>query len=96
MSLNVLDVVQLVGQGVVDVNNDDLPVGFLLIEKSHDAEDLDLLDVARLGNQLTNLANVERVVVTFGLGFGMYDVGVFPCLRITLAWVHEQSSRERT
>lgn len=80
VSLDILDVVELGGERVVDVNDDDLPVSLALVEQSHDTEDLDLLDLTRLGDELTNLADVERVVVTLSLGLGVGDVGVLPCL----------------
>jgi hypothetical protein len=72
--------VELVGQRVVDVDDNDLPVGLLLVNQCHDTEDLDLLDLAGVADQLTNLANVQRVVVTLGLGLGVDGVGVLPGL----------------
>jgi len=80
VSLDILDVVELGGERVVDVNDDDLPVSLALVEQSHDTEDLDLLDLTGLGDELTNLADVERVVVTLSLGLGVGDVGVLPGL----------------
>ena len=80
MALDVLDVVQLGGEGVVDVDNDDLPVGLLLVEQSHDTENLDLLDLADVANELADFANIERIVVTLGLGLGVNGVGVLPSL----------------
>ena len=80
MTLNILNVVQLGSEGVVDVNDDDLPVGLALVEESHDTEDLDLLDLTRLADELTDLADVERVVVTLGLGLRVDGVGVLPGL----------------
>jgi hypothetical protein len=58
VALDVLDVVELRSEGVVDVNDDNLPVGLSLVEESHDAEDLDLLDLARVAYGLANLADV--------------------------------------
>lgn len=78
--LNVLDVVELGGEGVLDIDDDDLPVGLTLIEESHDTEDLDLLDLTDVANLLTDLADIERVVVTLGLGLSMGLVGVLPSL----------------
>lgn len=78
--LNVLNIIELGSQRVVDVNDDDLPVGLLLVEQSHHAEDLDLLHLAGLGDELADLTDVEGVVVAFGFGLGVDDVGVFPCL----------------
>lgn len=80
MALDILDVVELRCQRVVDIDNDDLPVSLLLIEESHDTEDLDLLDLAGVTDKLADLADVERVVVALGLGLGVDDVGVFPGL----------------
>lgn len=84
MSLDILDVVQLGGERVVDINDDDLPVSLLLVEESHDTEDLDLLNLARVTNKLTDLADIERVVVTLGLGLRVNGVGILPSLVIEL------------
>ena len=80
MALDILDVVELGRKGVVHIDDDDLPVGLLLIEQGHDTEDLDLLDLAGVANELTDLADVERVIVTLGLGLGVDGVGVLPGL----------------
>lgn len=85
MALDVLDIVQLGGKRVVDINDNDLPVGFLLIKQGHDTKDLDLLDLASIADKLANLANVERIVVTLGLGLGVDNVGVLPGLAVVLA-----------
>jgi hypothetical protein len=81
VALNVLNVVELVGKGVVHVNDNDLPVGLTLVEQGHDTENLDLLDLTGVANELTNLADVKRVVVTLGLGLGVGGVGVLPGLQ---------------
>lgn len=81
MALDVLNVVELGSQWVIDVDDNDLPVGLLLVEQCHDTEDLDLDDLSWLGNKLTDLADVERVIVALGLGLGVDDVGVFPGLQ---------------
>jgi hypothetical protein len=39
-----------------------------------------LLDLTSVANQLTDLTDVERVIVTFGLGLRVDDVWVFPSL----------------
>ena len=87
MALDVLDIVQLGGKRVVDINDNDLPVGLVLVEQGHDTKDLDLLDLASVADKLANLADVERVVVTLGLGLGVDDVGVLPGLVVVLAKV---------
>lgn len=80
MALDVLDVVQLGSKRIVDINDNDLPVGLVLVEQGHDTKDLDLLDLAGVADKLANLADVERVVVTLGLGLGVDGVGVLPSL----------------
>lgn len=79
--LDVLDVVELGGERVVDVNDNDFPVGFTFVEQGHDAEDLDLLDLTGETNGFTNLAHVQRVVVTVGFRFRVSGRRVFPSLR---------------
>lgn len=80
MTLDVLNIIQARCQRVIDIDDNDLPICLLLIEKSHDTKDLDLLDLAWRCNELADFADIERIVVTFCLGFGMGDVGIFPCL----------------
>lgn len=81
MTLNILNIVELGGEGVVNIDDNDFPVGLALVEESHDTEDLDLLDLASVANGLTDLADVERVVVAIGLGLGVGGVGVLPGLK---------------
>ena len=78
--LDVLNVVQLGRERVVDVDDDDLPVGLALVKESHDTENLDLLDLADVTDLLTNLADIEGVVVTPGLGLGVSGLRVLPSL----------------
>ena len=80
LALNILGVVELRSNRVVDINDNDLPVGLTLVKKSHHTEDLDLLDLTGVADKLTNLANIQGVVVTLGLGFVVDSVGVFPGL----------------
>lgn len=80
MTLDILDVVQLGGERVGNVNDNDFPICFTLVEEGHDAKNLDLLDLAGETDLFTDLANVERIVVALGLSFGVSVVGVFPGL----------------
>lgn len=80
VSLDILNVVELRSKRVVHINDDDLPVGLVFVEEGHDTEDLDLLDLASVADKLTDFADIERVVVTLGLGLGVDVVGVFPGL----------------
>jgi hypothetical protein len=92
VTLDVLNVIELGSKRVVDVNDDDLPVGLLLVEKSHDSENLDLLDLTSVAHYLTDFADVKRIIVTLSLGFGMNNVGVFPgllhCEQVSIAVTH--------
>ena len=78
--LNILDVVELRRERVVDVDDDDLPVGLTLVEKRHDAENLDLLHLADIADLLADLADIEGIVVTLGLGLRVSLLRVFPGL----------------
>jgi hypothetical protein len=80
MALDVLDVVQFRCERVLDVDDDDLPVCLALIEERHDPEDLDLLDLSNVADLLANLADVQRIVVTPGLGLSVLLSRIFPCL----------------
>lgn len=85
MALNILDIVKLWCQWVVDIDDNDLPVSLLLVEESHDTEDLDLLDLSWVADKLTNLADVQWVVVALSLGLWVDDIWVLPGLYISLA-----------
>jgi hypothetical protein len=78
--LDIFDVIELRSQRVIDINNDDLPVGFFLIQQSHDPEDFDLLDLAGVADKFANLTDVKWVIVALGFGFRMDYIGIFPCL----------------
>jgi hypothetical protein len=80
VTLHILNIIKLRGQRVVHVNDNDLPVGLLLVKKSHNTQNLDLLDLTSVSNGLTDLANVERVVVTLGLSLWVDGGRVFPSL----------------
>ena len=81
VTFDVFDVVQLGCERVLDIDNDDLPVGFTLVKQGHDAENFDLLDLANIADLLTNLADIERIVVAASLGFSVRLRGIFPSLR---------------
>ena len=92
MSLDILNIIELRSQWVVDIDDDNLPVGLLLIKKSHDTKDLDLLDLTRVSDQLTDLADIQWIVVTLGLGLGVDDVGVLPCLTLWLEALYDKGA----
>jgi hypothetical protein len=85
VSLNILNVVDLGSEGILDVNDDDLPVGLTLVKECHDTEDLDLLDLANIPDLLTDLADIKRVVVSLRLGFGVGLRRVLPSLNLSMS-----------
>ena len=85
MPLHILDIIELGCQWVVDVDHDDLPVGLFLVEQSHDAKNLNLLNLTSVADQLANFADIEWVIITLGFGLRVDDVGIFPCLKIDLS-----------
>ena len=80
VTLDIFDVVQLGSERIGNIDDDDLPVCLTLVEESHDTEDLDLFNLAGETDLFTDLANVEGIIVTLGLGFGVRVVGVLPGL----------------
>jgi len=80
VALDVLDVVELGSERVFHVDDNDLPIGLLLIKESHDTENLDLLDLTGFRDEFADLAYVEWVIVSLGLGLGVNDVRVLPSL----------------
>ena len=80
VTLDILNVVELWGKGILLVNDNDLPVSLLLVEESHDTEDLDALKLAGSSDKLTNFADVDWVVVALGLGLWVDVLWVFPRL----------------
>jgi hypothetical protein len=78
--LDIFDIVESGCEGIIDVHDDDFPVGFSLVEEGHDAEDLDLLDFSDLCDSFTDFTDVEGVVVAVCLGLRVGDRGVFPRL----------------
>lgn len=50
VSFDVFNIVELRGQWVVDIDNNDLPVGLLLVKQGHNTEYLDLFDLTRVSN----------------------------------------------
>lgn len=80
VSLDIFHVIELWCQGVVDVNDNDFPVSLFLVEKSHNAEYLDLLDLAGVTDSFTNLTDIQWVVVALCLGLWMDDIWVLPGL----------------
>lgn len=83
MPLDVLDVVQLRGKRILDVDDEDFPVGLALVEESHDTENLDLLDLPDVADLFADLTNVQGVIVALRLRLGVHLGGILPGLNCT-------------
>ena len=80
MSFDILNIVKLGSKRILDVDNDNFPVGLALIEERHDAEHLDLLHLADIADLLADLAHIEGIVVALGLRLGVGRLRVLPGL----------------
>jgi len=80
VTLDVFDIVELWGEGVMDIDDDDFPVSLAFVEQGHDAEDLDLFHLTNVANLFADLADIKRVIVTLCLCLCMSDVWVLPGL----------------
>ena len=80
MPFDILDVIELGRKGILNVNDDDFPVGFALVEKRHDAKDFDLFDLADVSDLLADFTDIQGVVITFGFRLSVRLGRVFPGL----------------
>ena len=67
----------------MDIDDEDLPVGLAFVKESHDTKNFDLFDLADVANLLSDLADVEGIIVTLRLGFGMRMSWIFPSLYVS-------------
>ena len=81
MSLDIFDVIQLGCERILNIDDYDLPVCFPFIEKSHDTEDFDLLDLPDVTDLFTDFTNIKRIVITNCLCLSMGLRGIFPGLQ---------------
>jgi hypothetical protein len=80
MTLDVLNIVQLGRERVLDVDDEDLPVGLAFIKESHDAEDFNLLNLPYITHLFSDLADVQRIVIAVGLGLAVLLSRILPSL----------------
>ena len=74
----------------MDIDDDDFPVGLAFVEQGHDAEDLDLFDLASVTDLLADFADVERVIIALCLGLWVSGVWVFPGLSVVSGAVDDR------
>jgi hypothetical protein len=79
--LDIFDVIQLGCERILNIDDYDLPVCFSFIEKSHDTEDFDLLDLPDITDLFTDLTNIKRIIITLRLCLGVGLSGIFPSLQ---------------
>jgi hypothetical protein len=80
MTLDILNIVQLGRERVLDVDDEDFPVGLAFIKESHDAEDFNLLDLPYVTHLFADLADVQRIIVAVGLGLAVLLSRILPSL----------------
>ena len=80
MSLDIFDIIQLGRKRILNIDDYDLPVCLSFVEKGHDTEDFDLLDLADVTDLFANFTNIKGVIVAFGLCLGVGLSGIFPSL----------------
>mmetsp|Transcript_13735 Transcript_13735/g.35050 ORF Transcript_13735/g.35050 Transcript_13735/m.35050 type:complete len:293 (-) Transcript_13735:250-1128(-) len=78
--LDVLHIVEFGSLGIVHIDRDHLPVGLTVIDQSHHTKNLHLNDVTNVSSGLTDLTNIERIVVTKAVGFRMLEARALPGL----------------
>jgi hypothetical protein len=80
--LHILNVVELRGKRVSDINGNHLPVSLALIKESKAAKNLNLPDLTGLGNGVSNFAHINWITITIGLGVSISVAWIFPSLHI--------------
>jgi hypothetical protein len=80
MSFHILYIIQFRRKRVLDIDDYDLPIGLALVQKSHDAENLDLFDLAHISNLFADFADIKRVIITLGLSLSVSLCRILPCL----------------
>lgn len=73
--------------GVIYINSKDFPISFSFIQHGHHAQNLNLLDLALFSDSLTNLNDINWVVISFCICLGMNIGWVFPSLESTMLFV---------
>jgi len=80
MSFHIFYIIQFRRKRVLDIYDYDLPIGLAFVQKSHDAENLDLFDLAHVSNLFADFADIERVIITLGLSLSVCLCRILPCL----------------
>merc|ERR1719153_1935278 len=79
--VNIVDIIQIVSKRIIDINSNQLPVSFPLVNHSEDTQHFHLDHSAPLVDGLTNLTNINGIIVTLAVGGGVGMVWILPCMR---------------
>merc|ERR1719427_1235115 len=79
--VNIVDIIQIVSERIIDINSNQLPISFALVNHSEDTQHFHLDHSAPLVDSLTNLTNINRIIVTLAVGGRVGVVWILPCLR---------------
>lgn len=71
---------ELFGERVGSVDDNDLPVGLAFVQQADGAQDLDLLDLSGRGAARANFYRIDRVVVALEVSVLVDDFRAFPRL----------------
>lgn len=90
---NIRNVVGLVCLWVIDIDGDNFPIGFTFIDQTNDSEYFNLYNLTMFGDSWTDFNDINRIVITFGIGWRIYVARIFPCLwkctvvpDVTMVW----------
>ncbi len=72
-------------RGVVDVDDNDFPVGLALVEQGHDSEDLDLFHLSGVTDLLADFADIQGIIVALGFSLDVSLTRVLPRLCATVS-----------
>ncbi len=85
MAFDIFDVIELGRKRVIDVDDNDFPVGLALIEQGHDSEDLDLFHLSGVTDLLADFADIQGIIVALGFSLDVSLTRVLPRLCATVS-----------
>lgn len=74
------NIVDLWGQRIVNIDCNDFPVRFALIDERDGAQDLDLQHIAAFGHTIPDLNNVNGIIVALAASGRFNVIGILPGL----------------
>merc|ERR1719477_252902 len=71
----------ILSKRIIHINSNQFPVSLALVDHCENTQHFDLDHSAPLVNGLTNLTNINRIIVTLAVGGWVGVVWILPCLR---------------